>query len=68
MTRFELIQKIRRKDELVQKWTLAANLCTGTDAASRHTKKYCLGLARSAQEKKAEYEEELRKLSAPAPK
>jgi hypothetical protein len=50
--RENLKRKISRKVELTRKWTGEAAKCRGDDAAVWATRKYCLGLARHAQEEK----------------
>jgi hypothetical protein len=58
----ELRRKIARKDELVRKWTAEAEACNDGDFVGRSTKRYCLGLARDAREKKELMQAELARL------
>ena len=43
--------KLTHKEELIRKWQAAAEACDPSDAVGRATQRYCLGLARAAQEK-----------------
>jgi hypothetical protein len=55
----DLQRKLSRKRELIAKWSLAAEGCDDSNPVGRATKRYCLGLARDAQEKKEQIEAEV---------
>ena len=55
----QLQRKLARKQELISKWSFAAQGCDDSNPVGRATKRYCLGLARDAQEKKEQIQAEL---------
>jgi hypothetical protein len=57
----DLHKKLTRKQDLISKWSLAAQQCDDSNPVGRATKRYCLGLAQDAQEKKQQIEAELQR-------
>lgn len=52
MNSASLASRIRRKADLVESWTAEAGRFPGGDKVSQGMRKYCLGMARHANEQK----------------